>query len=322
MKQRTAMDAPRPSEAALVIVNPRAGGGISQRKWARLVGAISAGLGELHVQFTDARGHATLLARDAALAGRRLIVAFGGDGTISEIAGGILAARDAGGPDVTELGIISKGTGGDFRRTLEVPHDAAQAAERIRLAAARLIDVGHATFTAPDGNLVARYFVNVASFGFSSRVAERANESSKWLGAKSAFVGATLKTLIAYQNNEVLLEIDGAEPVRRTVMLAALGNGLFFGGGMKICPEASLESGALSFVMVGDMGKLEVIANLHRLFAGTHLSLEDVRSATIHTLRAQPVEPAQKIPVELDGETPGHLPATFKVIPRALLLRY
>jgi diacylglycerol kinase (ATP) len=316
------MDAPPPSEAALVIVNPRAGGGISQRKWARLVGAISAGLGELQVQFTDARGHATELAREAALDGRRLIVAFGGDGTISEVAGGILAARDAGGPAVTELGIIPKGTGGDFRRTLQIPHDAAQAAHKIRQATARPIDVGHVTFTAPSGELAARYFVNVASFGFSSRVAERANESSKWLGAKTAFVGATLKTLVSHQNSEVFLELDGAEPVRRTVMLAALGNGLYFGGGMKICPEATLDSGALSFVIVGDMGKLEVVANLHRLFAGTHLSLEEVRSTTVGSLRARPVDPAQKIPVELDGETPGHLPATFRVIPRALLLRY
>jgi YegS/Rv2252/BmrU family lipid kinase len=320
-----------PMQPALVIVNPKAGGGVSERRWARFVGAVTSGLGEVDVRFTEARGHARELARDAGRAGRSLVVAFGGDGTISEVAGGLIAAAGegaGGGPapggaaPTCELGIIPRGTGGDFRRTLDLPHDVAKAAARIRAAAARLVDVGRVTYTAPDGALESRIFVNVASFGFSSNVAERANHASKALGAKAAFLGATLKALLSYENNEVLLEIDGEPPARRTLMLAAVGKGRYFGGGMKICPEARLDSGELSLVLVGDLGKLEVVGNLHRLFAGTHLTLKDVRSRAIHRLTARPVEPDQLIPVELDGETPGHLPATFEVLPLALRIRF
>jgi diacylglycerol kinase family enzyme len=153
-------------------------------------------------------------------------------------------------------------------------------------------------------------------------VAGRANDSSKTFGPKAAFLGAVVRTLASYQNTEVLLELDGAPPIRRTLMLAAIGNGRFFGGGMKVCPEAKLDSGALSLVMVGDLGKFEVLVNLPRLFAGSHLKLEDVRAASVRTLRAAPVEANVQIPLELDGETPGRLPATFEVLPAALRVRF
>ncbi len=311
----------RADDRPLVIVNPTAGGGISQKKWARMVGAVSAGLGELEVCFTEAPGHATDIAREAARGGRRLVVALGGDGTISEVVGGLLSARESGAGD-TELGIIPRGTGGDFRRSLDLPLDVATAAQHIRDRPAHLIDAGRVLFSAPGGGTAARYFVNVASFGFSSAVAARANSSSKALGAKFAFLGATVKTLVAYQNTEVMLEVDGAPPIRRTLMLAAIGNGRYFGGGMKICPDAKLDSGRLSLVTVGDLGKMKVLANLSRLFTGTHLTLDDVFATPVNSVRATPVQPEQVIPVEIDGETPGKLPATFEVIPRALRVRF
>jgi YegS/Rv2252/BmrU family lipid kinase len=304
-----------------VIVNPKAGGGISQKKWARMVGAVSAGLGEINVRFTDARGHATEIAREIAMRGNQLVVALGGDGTISEVAAGLLAAREAGAPP-SELGIIPRGTGGDFRRSLELTTDIAQAAEHIRKCAAHAIDAGRVVFTAADGAPGNATFVNVASFGFSSAVAARANQSSKALGAKAAFLGATVRTLMSHENAEVFLELDGAAPIRRTLMLAAVGNGRYFGGGMKICPDAKLDDGLLSLVTVGDLGKMQVLASMPRLFAGTHLGIEDVRGATVRKLRASPVDPTEVIPVELDGETPGRLPATFEVLPRALLVRF
>jgi diacylglycerol kinase (ATP) len=311
----------RLGEYPLVIVNPKAGRGMSRKQWARLAGAVSAGLGEMEVCFTDARGHATQIAREAAMAHRGLVVAFGGDGTISEVTAGLLDAREMGAKD-TEMGIIPRGTGGDFRRTLDLPTDVTQAAARIRDRPANLIDAGRVRFTTANRDISARYFINLASFGFSSAVAARTNASSKTLGTKFAFLGATVRTLASYQNAEVTLELDGAPPIRRTLMLAAVGNGRFFGGGMKICPDAKLDSGQLSLVTVGDLGKMKVLASLPRLYAGTHLSIEDVHATTVRSLRASPIEPDQIIPIELDGETPGHLPATFEVVPRAIPVRF
>jgi YegS/Rv2252/BmrU family lipid kinase len=302
----------------LVIVNPRSGGGLSEARWARVRGALADGLGELESAFTTAPRDATEIARREAAAGRRLIVALGGDGTISEVADGVLAA---GAGATTEIGLIPRGTGGDFRRTLELPKEIAAAAAHIRQATARPVDAGRVRYRAADGAEGVRHFVNVASFGFSSAVARRANASTKRFGGKMAFLGATVRELFTHDHHDVWLTIDGRERRQLRVMMAAVGNGRFFGGGMKICPDAQLDDGALDLVSVGDMTRMEVIANLGKLFAGTHLELEQVTHARITHLHAEPVEPDVSIPIELDGETPGHLPATFEILPGALRVR-
>jgi diacylglycerol kinase (ATP) len=302
----------------LVIVNPRSGGGLSEARWARVRSALADGLGELDSEHTTAPRDATEIARREAAAGRRLILALGGDGTISEVADGVLAAGKGA---ITEIGLIPRGTGGDFRRTLELPKEVAAAARHIRQATARAVDAGRVRYRTADGGEGVRHFINVASFGFSSAVARRANASSKRFGGKLAFLGATLRELIAHDNQDVWLTIDGQERRQRRVMLAAVGNGRFFGGGMKICPDASLDDGAFDLVSVGDLTRGQVIANLGKLFGGTHLELEQVTHARITRLYAEPVEVDAAIAVELDGETPGHLPATFEILPGALRIR-
>src|SRR5687767_5305835 len=116
------MDTERP----VMIVNPRSGGGLSQARWAKLVAPITEGLGPFDTRFTESAGDGRRLAREEAAAGRRLVIALGGDGTISEVADGILSGGGG-----AELGIIPRGTGGDFRRTLDLPQDLAQAARRV-----------------------------------------------------------------------------------------------------------------------------------------------------------------------------------------------
>ncbi|HEY0711346.1 MAG TPA: diacylglycerol kinase family protein [Polyangia bacterium] len=304
-------------ERPVVIVNPKSGGGLSEKRWAALLGPLTDGLGPFDARFTEAVGDGSRLAREEALAGRRLLVAFGGDGTISEVTDGIVGA--GGGPD---LGIIPRGTGGDFRRCLALPSDVVEAAKHLREAPRHVIDVGRATYTTADGGSGTRHFVNVASFGFSAEVGRRANESSKKLGAKLSFLGATLSSLTAYDNVEVTIAIDGGEPQRRTVFLGAIGNGSFFGGGMNICPGSSLDDGLFDVVVVGDYSRMEVLRRIPRIYAGTHITLEHISSARARRVEVAPVAGSRPIPIELDGETPGFLPATFEIVPRAIGLRF
>jgi YegS/Rv2252/BmrU family lipid kinase len=275
-------------------------------------------MGELDSAHTTAPRDATEIARREAAAGRRLILALGGDGTISEVADGVLAAGKGA---TTEIGLIPRGTGGDFRRTLELPQELSAAARHIRESGARTMDAGRVHFRRHDGGEGVQHFVNVASFGFSSAVASRANASSKRLGGRIAFFAATVRTLVSYDNTDVWLTVDGGPRERRRVLLAALGNGRYFGGGMKICPAAGLDDGQLDLVMVGDFTRADVLTKINRLYGGTHVDLDDVESARVRRLVVEPVEPDAKIPIELDGETPGTLPATFEVLPGALRLR-
>lgn len=302
-------------EKPLVIVNPRSGGGLSERRWSRLAGALTDGLGPFEVSFTKAPRDATDLARAAAVAGRRLVVAFGGDGTTNEVADGLAGAGMG-----TELGIVPRGTGGDFRRSLELPSEVRGAGERIRNGAPHLIDLGRATYTGADGARESRYFINVASFGFSAAIAHRANQSSKRLGGRVSFFSAAMRGLATRQNAEINVTTDQGQR-RLTTLLGAVGNGRFFGGGMNICPDAKLDDGLLQVVLIGDYSTVDVLARIHRLYAGTHLSLPDIHHQQTARVEVEAVDPETRVPLELDGETVGFLPASFEVVPRALALR-
>jgi YegS/Rv2252/BmrU family lipid kinase len=300
----------------VVIVNPRSGGGLTEKRWAALLGPLCDGLGQFDTRFTEAPGHARTLAHDEAKAGRKLVVALGGDGTISEVADGLVSAGTP-----AEMGVIPRGTGGDFRRTLGIENQLFAAAEHLRKSKGRQVDVGRISYLDHGNQEVTRHFVNVASFGFSSVVASRANQSSKRLGGRLSFLSAVARSLLTYDNTEVAVSIDGGEARRMTVLLAAVGNGRFFGGGMKICPEAKLDDGRFDLVAVGDLGRLEVLAKIHRIYSGDHLTMKEVRQVRCRHVRVAPADAKAEIPVEVDGETPGRLPASFELLQGALRLR-
>src|SRR5574341_1513928 len=111
----------------LIIVNPKSGAGTSQQKWASMASIIRTHLGSFDCEFTKARGEAIQIAEEEARKGRKLIVAVGGDGTISEVANGILASGTN-----AELGLLPGGTGADFRRSLRIPSKLEEASRRLR----------------------------------------------------------------------------------------------------------------------------------------------------------------------------------------------
>jgi len=306
------------SDRPLLIVNPRSGGGLSQSKWASLAGAIAKGLGAFDTRMTEHQNHAQQIAREAALEGRHLVVAVGGDGTLNEVVNGLM---EAGAPATTELALLPRGTGGDFRRTIGFPEDLVKASHHIALAKAGAVDVGLVHYTAENGGQVSRHFINVSSFGFSAAVAQKANASTKRLGARVAFLGATARTVFTYDKVDVEITMDDAQPVRRTVLLGALGNGRFFGGGMKICPEAMLNNGSLHLVVVGDVSLPSLGLNLHRLYSGTHLSIARVEHQHPKRVHIAPSTGQKPVTIEVDGETPGTLPATWEILPGALMMR-
>src|ERR1041384_6336503 len=177
---------------SVVIVNPSSAGGGTGEAWPRIASDLRSHFGSFRAVFTTRRGDAAVLASEAARKGAKLIIACGGDGTISEVANGILSS----GKDV-ELGILPSGTGGDFRRTLEIPARSRDAARILRTGRTVRIDVGRVSYIDQNGNVATRYFVGVASCGMSTRVIERVKED------KASFATALLKT--AMQNAPVRL---------------------------------------------------------------------------------------------------------------------
>jgi len=152
----------------LVIVNPHSAGGKTGESWAALASDLRAHFGPYKVAFTKASGDGITLARNAAESGRKFIIACGGDGTINEVANGILlSGKDA------ELGVLPSGTGGDFRRSIEMPDEPREAARALKTGKTRTIDVGKVTFQTAAGSRESRYFLNISSFGLAVSIIRR-----------------------------------------------------------------------------------------------------------------------------------------------------
>ena len=178
----------------VVIINPASAGGATRDSWPGLASDLGSHFGAFTPVFTERPGQAAEIAADAARRGTQLIIACGGDGTISEVANGILiSGKDA------ELGVLPSGTGGDFRKSLGIPRRSRDAAKILRTGRSRQIDVGRITYTTSTGEQETRYFLGVASFGMTAAVIERVKQRSpewlpfkgpKWLTGRLCFCAA------------------------------------------------------------------------------------------------------------------------------------
>lgn len=309
----------------LVIINPESANGATRDAWPKIASELASRLGPFTPKFTSQPGEGSEFAASAARKGTKLIIACGGDGTISEVANGILSV----GSD-SELGILPSGTGGDFRKTIGIPTRTADAARILRKGHTRLIDVGKVTFTRDDGELESRYFLGVASFGMSAEVIARVKEGGpdwlptkgpKWLQGRVSFGVAMLQTALKTSATRVVVQLDDDPARHMTVANLCIANARYFGGGMKIAPNAKLDDGKFDVISIGDLGAARILGNAPRLYLGAHLSMTDVGHALATKVSARPANSDERIEIEVDGELPGHLPATFQILPRALRVR-
>jgi YegS/Rv2252/BmrU family lipid kinase len=308
---------------ALIIVNPASAGGATGKAWAALASDVRRHFGAFDVTFTERAGDAVSIAEREAQRGRSLIIACGGDGTISETANGILRS----GSDAAALGVLPSGTGGDFRRTLGVPVRQADAARALRDGETRAMDAGRVAYVNERGEEESRFFLNVASFGMGGDVIRRVKSraglpagASRLLGGRLSFAAAALQATLTFEKPEVRVRLDGGRETRLTVINFCVANARFFGGGMKIAPLAKINDGLFDVVAVGDMGALSILANSYRVYFGTHLGMQDVRHARARRVEAAPVS-GEAVKLEVDGELVGRLPAKFEILPGALRVR-
>ena len=309
----------------VVIINPASAGGATRDSWPGLASDLGSHFGTFTPVFTERPGQAAEIAADAARRGTQLIIACGGDGTISEVANGILiSGKDA------ELGVLPSGTGGDFRKSLGIPRRSRDAAKILRTGRSRQIDVGRITYTTSTGEQETRYFLGVASFGMTAAVIERVKQRSpewlpfkgpKWLTGRLSFGASMLQTAMQSKACRVVVQADDQPEQNLTLVALCVANARYFGGGMKIAPDAKLNDGKFDVVSVGDLGAFKIFTNAPRLYLGAHLGMQQVGHALAAKVQARATLKTEEIAIEVDGELPGRLPATFQIVPSALRVR-
>jgi len=295
---------------AKVIVNPVAGAYSTRRKWP-LISQRLRGAGLLFdYQYTEGVGHAIELARAATSNGYRYLVAVGGDGTVNEVANGILYSTGSGN---TALGVVSTGTGSDFVRSVGIPRDYTTACSCLTSPQRLLIDVGIVEYQS-QGKTQQRFFVNAAGVGFDAEVVKAVARWSRYFGGTIPYLAGLLRCLFNYRNKSVVLRLESK--VEATHILSmVLANGCYLGGGMHVAPQAELGDGLLDVMIVGNIGKFELLKALHMVYKGTHIKHPKVRmDKTTHIN----IESSERVLVHADGELLGEAPASFWLMPSAL----
>lgn len=297
------------------VVNPRSANGATVRKFERVRAKFAAELGDIEVRLTERPRHATELARAAVRAGAKAVVSVGGDGTNNEVINGFFDESGAKLPGNTAFGVVTSGTGGDFRRTFGWSTEPLDDLARLQRMTTRPLDVGRVVF----GDGKAFTFVNIASFGMSGAVVDVVNHSSKALGAKLSFMLGSVRTMVGHKPQRVRLTVGDNAPIEDDVTLVAVANGQYFGGGMWIAPQAKVDDGQFDCVSVSGGGLGFWIKEGLKVYTGKHIGLPQVRVAHCKKVTAEPMN-GERVLVEIDGEQPGILPATFDIVPGAIQL--
>ena len=298
----------------MFLVNPASGNGATGKRWPELQRqAADFGL-DGHVELSTGPGGLAELARSAADDGAEIVVAVGGDGTVHEVANGLLRAQRR---PLPELGILARGTGDDFVRALGIPTADIDALTVLRDGRTRELDVGRVTYRTGAGDEAQSFFVSMAGVGMSGAVARRLNTTSKRLGGKVAGLVATFAVFSRWRNVDLRVTVGGEQREGRMEDVL-VGNTEFHNGGMRLCPGARPDDGVFDVLLIGDLTKADLVRVLPKLYKGTHLphpKAELLRGATVS------VESSTPLPIELDGEQPGTTPARFEVVPGELRVR-
>jgi YegS/Rv2252/BmrU family lipid kinase len=279
-----------------LLVNPASAGGKTMRLLPAVEQALDARRAVFRVQRTKGLEHGAEQALRAIEAGEVPVV-MSGDGLLGAI-GGAMAGSE------TPLGIVPGGRGNDLARVLGIPGDPEAAVATLFSGHSRRIDVGEAN---------GKRFLGIVSVGFDSEANRLANET-QFLRGNLVYAYAAMRTLLGWKPARFTLQV-GEERIRLAGYSVSVANNKAYGGGMYIAPDAELDDGEFDIVAVGAVSKLRFVSNLPKVFKGTHVEKDEVRVFRAPRLELSASKP---FPVYADGEHLTDLPASLRVLPRAL----
>jgi len=253
------------------------------------------------------------MARDLIRKGHSKIIVVGGDGTMNEVINGLFSQDKVNTTEVM-LGMISVGTGNDWARMFNIPNNYEEAILTIKKQHTFIQDAGLVHYT-KDGNEWKRYFINIAGMGFGARVVERTNKmKSKGKSGPLLYFYNIFTSLMRYRSQKANMVIDG-KSMDRSIFSLNVGICKYNGGGMIQVPHAVADDGLYSITLIKKMGKLNVLANVNRLYNGSIVNHSKVETYLAHEVE---IGGSPKLQIETDGESLGHGPLKFSIIPRSV----
>jgi YegS/Rv2252/BmrU family lipid kinase len=299
------------------IVNPNAGNGKGKKDWERISSLLVRENIPVSMKFTEKKCQAIELAREAIETGFRKIISVGGDGTLNEVVNGVFT-QDRVSPKEVVLGMIPVGTGNDWGRMFGIPLVYEGAVDVIKENKIMSHDIGLVSYYC-GSEQHSRYFINIAGLGFEAMVVNKTNrQKDKGRSNQAIYFYNLLSSLVSYKKTNADIIVDGRK-TKSKIFSINVGNGRYCGGGMRQTPDALPDDGLLDITVIRDMGRIEIIKSLKILYDGTILSHPKVDGYRCKNLR---VATESVLYTEADGESLGHTPAEFSIIPGGINVVY
>lgn len=289
------------------VVNKISGNGKGLKVWKKVEKLLQEKQVNYQVRFTERPKHAVEIVKEFSSKACNAVVAVGGDGTIHDVANGLIHSN-------IPLGIIPAGSGNDLARALDIPMDYKRALERILRGKKRKMDVG---------KIGEEYCMTVTGIGFDGKVAE-INNTAKYkdllnlvrLGDLSYGL-SVLHALFQYRPVRIQLKIDGEVQSFSNVWFIAIANTPNYGGGIKICPDACYDDGLFDICIVHSITKWELLRTFPKAYKGKHVS-----HPSVTMIKGKQVEIIAEPPiiVQSDGEILTKTPVNVTIQKEALLI--
>ncbi len=286
------------------IINPVAGHGKTIEMLPIIKNKMSSvsDIIDYDIQVSKNVGDISEIVKDSFATGVSEFVAVGGDGSLSEMINGLTFPCD----NIPSIAILPLGSGNDFVKNTIEKKEIDQIFESIIQNKKTLIDVGKVNDY---------YFINVCSFGIDGPIIKDTDKLKKIMPGQLSYLTSTIKGGITFKPSLVDVKVDG-EIYTGKMILIAIGNGKYFGGGMNICPEAKYDDGLLEVCLVNNVSKLKFIRKISKIYSGQLNEIEEVSYIKGKEIYIE-VQGHQYL-INADGNLLGQTPARISIIEKAV----
>ena len=303
------------TEQWLVIVNPNAGQRKGEKDWYDISRHLKDANINFREIFTKHKEHAISITTRNIKKGFRKFIVVGGDGTLNEVVNGIFFQKNI---PTTEflLAMIPVGTGNDWCRMFHIPFKYKQTIKVIKEGKIFIQDIGKVNYFISSTSK-RRYFINVAGMGYDAVVAAKTNKDKEMgRGGVLTYLKNLFTSLLFYKHSSTEIKIDGEnEGLKNKTFSLSVGICKYNGGGMMQLPHAIPDDGLLDMTHIKKLGKFTLLKEIKNLYDGSFINHPKVDTYTGKTFQITSKPP---IYLEADGESLGHSPFTFEIIPKSL----
>lgn len=285
----------------LFILNPNSGKGKASTFRPVIEKFFSSREDEYFIEETEYEGHAVEIVKKYTSQDTYRVISIGGDGTLNEVLNGLIGTDSS-------LGSIPAGSGNDFIRSIYPKMENEELLYKLIDGNEKVIDVS---------KLNDRYFINISSMGFDAHVAKEARKFKKLplVNGSFAYLFAVFTTLITFKSEKIKFKIDHME-FEASPLILAVGKGKYYGGGIKMLPNAELTDAYLEVCLISKMSKLTIVRLLSSAVKGTHGRHE--KYVTFYKAKKVEMESSREFAMNIDGEISHNTKVAFEVLPKML----